>query len=71
MTRHRNDVDVDPERLIEAFRTGLDRLELHQRSRRGDFLPEGMSMQAPAAPFPADPVAYMVSIRQAVGAGPE
>lgn len=64
-------VDVDPERLIETFRTGLDRLELHRRSRRGEFLPEGMSMAAPAAPFPADPVAYMISIRRAVGAGPE
>ncbi len=64
-------VDVDPAKLIAAYRGGLGRTELHERSRRGEYLPDGMTMQSPAKPFPGDLEAYLDSIRDAVGQPPE
>ncbi|MEM9408557.1 MAG: VOC family protein [Acidobacteriota bacterium] len=61
-------VDVDPKRLAQAHRDGVSRLDLHLQSRSGGFLPEGMTMEEPARPAPADPMAYMRSIHEAVEA---
>ncbi len=63
-------VDVDPARLVAAYRGGTTRLDLHLQSRSGGFLPEGMSMEEPARPEPADPMAYVTSIQNAIEAAP-